>query len=67
MRDGFAYVMQVQNNKITQTKVQLGQRAGDQVELLNFNAANAEIVASGGAFLTDGDRVRVVNKSVGNQ
>lgn len=67
MRDGFAYVMQVHNNKITQTKVQLGQRAGDQVELLNFNAANAEIVASGGAFLTDGDRVRVVNKSVVNK
>ena len=59
--------MQVHNNKITQTKVQLGQRAGDQVELLNFNAANAEIVASGGAFLTDGDRVRVVNKSVVNK
>lgn len=62
MRDGFAYVMQVQDNKITQTKVQLGQRAGNRVELLNFSAEDADLVATGGAFLSDGDSVKVVNQ-----
>ena len=63
MRDGFAYVMQVEGNKIKQTKVQLGQRTGDRVELLNFDAPEADIVESGGAFLADGDSVKVVQKA----
>lgn len=64
MRDGFAYVMQVEGNKIKQTKVQLGQRTGERVELLNFDAPEADIVESGGAFLADGDSVKVVQKAV---
>ncbi|MDI1297893.1 efflux RND transporter periplasmic adaptor subunit [Methylotenera sp.] len=64
MRDGFAYVMQVEGNQIKQTKVQLGQRTGDRVELLNFDAPEADIVESGGAFLADGDSVKVVQKAV---
>ena len=63
MRDGFAYVMQVEGNKITQTKVQLGQRTGERVELINFDAPEADIVESGGAFLADGDSVKVVQKA----
>ena len=63
MRDGFAYVMQVEGNKIKQTKVQLGQRTGDRVELLNFDAPEADTVESGGAFLADGDSVKVVQKA----
>ena len=63
MRDGFAYVMQVEGNKIKQTKVQLGQRTGERVELLNFDAPEADIVESGGAFLADGDSVKVVQKA----
>lgn len=63
MRDGFAYVMQVDANKIKQTKVQLGQRTGERVELLNFDAPEADIVESGGAFLADGDSVKVVQKA----
>lgn len=62
MRDGFAYVMQVQNNKILQTKVRLGQRKDDRVEILNLAAKEADFVESGGAFLADGDSVRVLNK-----
>jgi len=63
MRDGFAYVMQVEGNKIKQTKVQLGQRTGERVELLSFDAPEADIVESGGAFLADGDSVKVVQKA----
>ncbi len=63
MRDGFAYLMQVgSNNKIKQTKVQLGQRKDGRVEIMNLAAADANYVESGGAFLADGDSVRVVNK-----
>ena len=63
MRDGFAYVMQVEANKIKQTKVQLGQRTGERVELITFDAPEADIVESGGAFLADGDSVKVVQKA----
>jgi len=70
MRDGFAYVMQVekdtantQSSKIRQTKVQLGQRTGTRVELLDFHTPDLEFVESGGAFLADGDSVKVVGKA----
>jgi RND family efflux transporter MFP subunit len=63
MRDGFAYVMQVEsNNKIKQIKVQLGQRKDDRVEILNLAATDANFVESGGAFLADGDSVRVIKQ-----
>lgn len=64
MRDGFAYIMQVEaNNKIKQTKVQLGQRKEDRVEIVNLTTVDAHFVESGGAFLADGDSVRVVGKA----
>lgn len=63
MRDGFAYLMQVENNQIKQIKVQLGQRKDDRVEILNLTTQDANFVESGGAFLADGDRVRVVSKA----
>ncbi|NOT69634.1 MAG: efflux RND transporter periplasmic adaptor subunit [Methylophilaceae bacterium] len=69
MRDGFAYVMQVEplnktqaNQHIKQIKVKLGQRMGDRVELLDLDASEADYVENGGAFLADGDSVRVVVK-----
>lgn len=68
MRDGFAYVMQVETdnkvkqNSVKQIKVQLGQRKDDQVEILNLDETSANFVESGGAFLADGDSVRVINK-----
>ncbi|HOY70560.1 MAG TPA: efflux RND transporter periplasmic adaptor subunit [Methylotenera sp.] len=62
MRDGFAYVMQVEANKIKQIKVQLGQRKDGFVEIIDLATPDANFVESGGAFLADGDSVRVVNK-----
>ena len=60
MRDGFAYLMQVENSRVKQSKVKLGQRNGTQVEIINLPAADGEYVANGGSFLSDGDLVKVV-------
>jgi HlyD family secretion protein len=60
LRDGFSYVMRVDaGNKVTQRKVQVGRRTGDRVEILEGVKLDEKIVASGGAFLSDGDTVRV--------
>ena len=61
LRDGFSYVFSVEpDNKVRQQKVTVGRRVGDRIELLGGLPANTRVVASGGAFLVDGDTVRVV-------
>lgn len=61
MREGFAYVMKIEPNlHITQLKVALGRRQGEMVEVLDLADTEANYVASGGAFLIDGDIVKVV-------
>jgi HlyD family secretion protein len=61
LRDGFAYVMQLgAANKVAQRKVVTGRRLGERIEIVSGLAAGAQVVASGGAFLSDGDTVRVV-------
>jgi hypothetical protein len=66
MKDGFAYVMQVGGDgRVKQLKVQTGERAGTNVEVIGLDAAtNSDFVASGGAFLADGDLVTVAGKTV---
>lgn len=66
MKDGFAYVMQVgADNRVKQLKVQTGSRQGDQVELIGLdNAVNDHFVASGGAFLADGDLVAIAGNTM---
>ncbi len=60
LRDGFSYVMQVdETNRIKQTVVQLGQRQGEQIEILSSLPPQARVVASGAAFLNEGDKVRI--------
>ena len=60
LRDGFSYVMQVdETNRIKQTVVQLGQRQGEQIEILSGLPPQARVVASGAAFLNEGDKVRI--------
>ncbi len=60
LRDGFSYVMQVDaQNRVKQTIIQLGQRQGDQIEILGGLPATAKVVASGAAFLNDGDVVKI--------
>jgi HlyD family secretion protein len=64
LRDGFSYVFQVSDKGVvTQLKVRVGRRVGDRVEILQGLAANANVVASGAGFLTDGDSVHVVKGS----
>ena len=60
LRDGFSYVMQVdETNRIKQTVVQLGQRQGEQIEILSGLPPQARVVTSGAAFLNEGDKVRI--------
>ena len=68
MKDGFAYVMQVgAKNRVKQIKIQTGERAGANVEVIGLDdAINSDFVASGGAFLADGDLVTVAGKKPAN-
>ena len=61
LREGFSYAMRVgPDGKVAEAKVTLGRRVGERVEVLSGLDANTRVVASGGAFLADGDTVRVV-------
>ncbi len=61
LREGFAYVFRLgAGNRVAQTKVTLGRREADRVEILDGLAADATVVRSGVAFLADGDTVKVV-------
>jgi HlyD family secretion protein len=61
LRDGFTYAMRVEaNNKVTQVKLQTGRRVGDAVEVTQGAKTGERFVASGAAFLANGDTVRVV-------
>lgn len=65
LRDGFSYVYKLgQNNgdvaSVMQVKVTLGERMGDDIEILSGVSLQDSLVASGSAFLSDGDWVRVL-------
>jgi RND family efflux transporter MFP subunit len=60
-RDGFSYVLRVgADGRVAQTKVAAGRRVGGRVEILSGLDPLSKVVANGGAFLGDGDLVRVV-------
>ena len=62
LREGFAYVFKLgTDGRVQQTKVSLGRRQGDRVEVLQGLEPGARIVAAGVGFLVDGDRVQVVD------
>lgn len=61
MRDGFDYVYRVSaDNHALQTKVRVGRRIGERVEITAGIQPEARVVATGGGFLADGDLLRVV-------
>lgn len=61
VRDGYSFVFVVgADSKVAQTKVTLGRRVDERVEILTGISADSRVVVSGGGFLTDGDLVRVV-------
>ncbi len=60
VRDGFSYVFDLPaEDRVALRRVQTGQRVGDRVEITSGLAADSVLVERGGAFLNDGDRVRV--------
>lgn len=65
-REGFDYVLRVGPDlRVLQTRVKLGRRVGDRVEILTGVDAASKVVAAGGAFLGDGDLVNVVEGRTG--
>jgi len=61
LRDGFSYVFVLQaDNRVVQTKLSIGRRQADQVEVLAGLKTDQQVIASGAAFLADGDLVKVV-------
>ena len=64
LRDGFSFVMRLDPlSKILMTKVSVGRRVGDQVEITDGLTTSEPIVASGLSFLSEGDTVKVVRAS----
>jgi RND family efflux transporter MFP subunit len=64
LRDGFSYVfMLAAENRVAQTKVSVGRRAEDRIEITGGLDATARVVAVGAGFLSDGDTVRVVESA----
>jgi hypothetical protein len=62
VRDGFSYVYRVgDDDKVVQSKVQTGRLLDDRIEIVGGLDASARVVATGAAFLNNGDRVRVLN------
>ncbi len=63
LRDGFTYVFAVKNEngkKIAQQiKVQTGRRFGNLVEIISGITPKQQLVATGGAFLSDNDLVKI--------
>jgi RND family efflux transporter MFP subunit len=61
-RDGFSSVMRIgPDYRVMETKVTLGRRAGDRVEVVSGIDTGTTVVASGVGFLGDGDLVQVVD------
>jgi HlyD family secretion protein len=64
LRDGFSYALRVgADSKVREVKLGVGRRVGERIEITSGLDAAAQVVLSGGGFLTDGDTVRVVATS----
>lgn len=66
MQDGFSYVFALEegdSTKVSRVRVETGRRQDDRVEIVSGLSNDAQIVQSGGAFLSDGSAVRVVSAS----
>lgn len=64
LREGFSYVFRMEGeDRVAQTKVQLGRRQGERVEVVDGLKREAKVVATGAGFLADGDVVKVVSGS----
>ena len=67
-RDGFAYVYLIDaDNRVRRSKVQTGRIDSEHIEISSGVSAQARIVASGAAFLNDGDLVQLVPTALGGK
>lgn len=63
VRDGFSYVFRLQDDgRVSQVRVRTGRQLEDRVEVVEGLTAQAQIVAAGAGFLSDGDFVKVVGR-----
>ena len=63
LRDGFSYVLLIgPDSKVIQTKVKTGRRTADLIEISEGLTLTDQVVATGGAFLGNGDLISVVHK-----
>ena len=63
LREGFAYLFRLEGeDRVVQTKVTLGRRNGERVEVLSGLPAGVRVVESGAGFLADGDAVKVATQ-----
>ncbi|HEU0202116.1 MAG TPA: efflux RND transporter periplasmic adaptor subunit [Burkholderiaceae bacterium] len=68
MRDGFNYVFRVgPGDRVVQTRVTVGRRNGQRVEVIDGLQSEALLVARGAGFLNDGDLVKVVQPTAPSQ
>ena len=59
-RDGYAYVFVMKDKtRVERRRVELGRIDGERIEVRSGLVAGDAVVSRGGAFLADGDRVRV--------
>ncbi|MDP3540312.1 MAG: efflux RND transporter periplasmic adaptor subunit [Azonexus sp.] len=64
LREGFAYVFRLEGaDRVAQTKVALGRRLGERIEIVSGLEPQTRVVESGAGFLADGDAVKVVEGS----
>jgi hypothetical protein len=64
LRDGQASVLVVgTDNRVSPLKVAIGRRSAERVELVQALPENTRVVTSGGAFLAEGDLVKVVQSA----
>jgi RND family efflux transporter MFP subunit len=65
LRDGIAYVFTVDtNSRASRVRVETGRRGGGEVEILSGLDRSADIVTTGGAFLSDKALVRLENEAL---
>jgi RND family efflux transporter MFP subunit len=66
LRDGHEYVFLLgPDDRVQQSKVAVGRRVGDGIEITTGLDPDQQVVASGAAFLNDADMVRVVSATEG--
>ncbi|MDA1073921.1 MAG: efflux RND transporter periplasmic adaptor subunit [Proteobacteria bacterium] len=66
-RDGYEYVfvVDVESSRVAQRKVQTARRFANQIEVVAGVMVDDAVVETGAAFLSDGDRVRIVERPDG--